>query len=386
MKQDTSFLKKLLRDEGGAILIIVTVYLPVIVGFFSMAVDMSYALRSRNMLQVAAEAAALAATAKLPDPVTSCAQAQIYANNNISNSSYYGNVLSTCADVVLGKWPQGCAAYTDCFSALPAGQDCIAFQCNAARVTTRMTTANGNALQLAFAPMIGWPSIDVTATATAVFGSNALPWDLSIVQDVSGSFTNSLPTARAADQGLLGCMMTSAPANSRLGITIFGQTPSVYLNPIDVQTNTLPTTINNIPTCLNSPPPGSTTPSCNGTDIAAGINQTLSAYNGTPNPAGTSQRSMVIVTDGLPNTCGGTSCSQSTAQANAEAAADAAYAQGISIYTIYYCSSGNCSSSAQSWLSTMVRGSGIALVTPDPTKLATLMGQVCASQPHRLVW
>src|SRR5471032_1410027 len=112
-------LMNLLRDERGAILIITTVYLPVIVGFFTLAVDMAYVLRMRNVLQVAAESAALAATAQLPDPTNSCLQAQAYASVNIPGGSKtttgsYGNVLKTCNDVVLGSWNlQTCQAGHD---------------------------------------------------------------------------------------------------------------------------------------------------------------------------------------------------------------------------------------------------------------------------------
>jgi hypothetical protein len=66
----------------------------------------------------------------------------------------------------------------------------------------------------------------------------------------------------------------------------------------------------------------------------------------------------------------------------AVAAANTAAAQGIDVYTIFY----GGSSSAANWFATLKRGNGISLTTPDPTKIATLMGQVCASMPHRLVW
>jgi len=177
MKPFQPSLKTLLRDERGAILIITTVYLPVLVGFFSLAVDMANVLRTRNMLQVAAESAALAATSQLPDPSQSVSLAKTYAAANMPTATY-GAVLAT-ADVVLGKWPATCATYTNCFSKLPSGSDCTTFQCNSVQVTTRMTTANGNALQLAFAPMIGIKTFDVTATAIAVYGgAGAQAWNV----------------------------------------------------------------------------------------------------------------------------------------------------------------------------------------------------------------
>src|SRR5215813_13996925 len=64
--------RNLLRDQRGAILVITTAYLPVIVGFFSLAVDMAYVYKTRTTLQITADAAALAAVSYLPDSAASC--------------------------------------------------------------------------------------------------------------------------------------------------------------------------------------------------------------------------------------------------------------------------------------------------------------------------
>jgi len=79
--------KQLLRDQRGAILVITTVYLPVIVGFMTLAIDMSYVMRMQNMLQVTADSAALAATWNLPN-ATSVTVAQQYAADNMPTSKY----------------------------------------------------------------------------------------------------------------------------------------------------------------------------------------------------------------------------------------------------------------------------------------------------------
>src|ERR1700674_1085559 len=118
MKQHSEFrrfFRNLRRDQRGAILMITTVYMPVIVGFFSLAVDMSYVYRSLTMLQSTADAAALAAIDNglqggLPlTAAGACAIAKTYATKNIDPStSVYGNVLKqntgSCTDVVLGTW------------------------------------------------------------------------------------------------------------------------------------------------------------------------------------------------------------------------------------------------------------------------------------------
>src|SRR5262245_7943250 len=99
--------KRLFRDQRGAILIITTAYLPVIVGFFSLAVDMAYVFKTRSTLQVTADAAALAAAASLPDLNVPCTVAQQYANTyNLPSGTQgnTGNVVSSCSDVIVGFW------------------------------------------------------------------------------------------------------------------------------------------------------------------------------------------------------------------------------------------------------------------------------------------
>src|ERR1700690_537271 len=95
-------LKHLSRDERGVVAIMLTVYLPVIVGLFSLAVDMSYVLQTRDMLQVTAESAALAAASSptavfnnnscSSDPNSVCSIAEQYAAYNMPTAQY-GNVL-----------------------------------------------------------------------------------------------------------------------------------------------------------------------------------------------------------------------------------------------------------------------------------------------------
>ena len=400
-------IKEFLRDERGAVAVVLTLLLPLFVSFLALTIDMAYAYKTRNMLQVAAESAALAATSQLPNPTTSCALAKQYADTNMPHASY-GWVLkqsaSDCSDVILGKWDQNCTGI-GCWHELPAGQTCLTFSCNAAKVTTRMSAANSNPLQLFFAQMFGIPTVDVTATAIAVFGSNSVPWDISVVQDISGSFTRpprggqgALPQAKAADKALLDCLKSSSPAGTRLGMTVFTGTALAFQTPSAVNTSydALKAKIDTLPQCQNTnpPPAGNTTPLCStGTDISAGINASMAEFTSSPNPIGVSQKNIVIVTDGLPTAvngsyCNGNSGCENTAKQNAVNAVDAAYDQGngANVYTIYYCSGNSCDPTARTWLGGLVRGTGTALVTPDPNNLSTLMGQICASQPHRLVW
>jgi Flp pilus assembly protein TadG len=381
-RQHNSAFKKLLRDERGIIAVYLTVCLPVFVGFAALAVQGSYAIWQRNLLQVTAETAALAATAQLPDPNLPVTVALQYAAKNMPTASY-GSVLAS-ADVVVGKWTQGCSA---------GGQACFAagsLPYNAVKVTTRRAVANGNQLDLFFAP--GLTSFDISASAIATFGLGAgsasqATWNAIIVEDISMSFSAQLAHARAADQALLDCMHANAAAGSKLGITLFtGVSPSPpYQATIPVTDTTDYTTLKNKISGINQCS-SSGMPVCSGSNTAGGMNSAVTQFCPTKpcasaGPTG-SREAVVVVTDGIPN-CGSTpSCSDATLLSNAVTAANTAAADGIDVYTIYY----GTSSSDATWLASLVRGNGIAMTTPDPAQLSTLMQQVCAQMPHRLVW
>jgi Flp pilus assembly protein TadG len=372
-------LKDLLRDERGIAAIYMAVCLPVFMGFAALAVQGSYMISQRNMLQVTAEVAALAATAALPDPNAAISAAQTYAVKNMPAATY-GNVLAS-SDIIVGKWTQGCAA---------GGQACFAAGAtpyNAVKVTTRRSAANGNRMQSFYTA--GFSSFDIGATAIATFGAGtgAGTWNAIIVEDISQSFATQLTNARAADQALLDCMQQNAATGSKLGITLFtGVSPSpAYQNRISVSDttnyNTLKNKIKGINACDSAG-----MPACSGSNAAVGMNSALTQYcPSTPCPSAGptgSRQSIVIVTDGIPN-CGSTrNCSDATLKSNAVSAANTAAANNIDVYTIYY----GTSSSDAAWLATLIRGNGTALKTPTAAQLPTLMQQICSQMPHRLVW
>jgi Flp pilus assembly protein TadG len=376
-----NLLQKLKRDERGAILIITTVYLPVIVGFFTLAVDMSYVLRTKNTLQVTADAAALAGIARMVElaetsPWTqTCQTAKDYATTNMPVASY-GNVLKqnnvgNCSDVLVGKW-NGSAFTSNATVA-------CGITCNAVQVTTRMSGTNGNSLQLAFAPMIGISTFDVTATAVATYGNDpgATPWNVSIIQDVSGSFAQEINNAKAADQALETCILQNSSSNSKIGIGLFGVTATSYLTPLTVSTNN--SALTNAITGISVG--GNGMPSSGGTDIAAGINTGITQIcpGTTCSPPPTAFKpALIIVSDGLPTAVNGSYCNSdstclNTAKTNAETAANAAKADGMDVFVVYFCNDGNnsCGSAANQtseylagqWLSTK-----IATQSTDPNK------------------
>jgi Flp pilus assembly protein TadG len=388
--------KRFLRDERGAVAIILTIYLPFLVGILTLAVDMSYVLWSRNMLQVTAESSALAAAWQLQqtgDKTSTILMAKQYAEKNMPAARYGATVKD--ADVVLRYWPANCGNIS-CSTIANSAGSCGANQCNAVEVTTKLAQSNNNALNLVFAQVVGFPTFNVTATAVAktVPGSGSQnKWFATIVEDISSSFSQQLTNARAADQALLDCIYTNATAGgSKLGIALFtGVSPStLYQSQITVDGtgnyDTLKNKISNIKQCGSSG-----MPPCSGSNVSAGMKSAIDSMCPQastcplPTSAGAGQ-ALVIVTDGIPNCSSAIpNCSNSTLLNNAVAQANRAESEGIDVYTIYY---GNSDSDAN-WLAGLVRGKGKAFKTPTATELKDKMKQVCESGldlRQRLVW
>ena len=260
---------------------------------------------------------------------------------------------------------------------------------NAVQATANMSQARGNALRNSIAAALGFTSFDVSATAVAT-GDNGSTWDVSLVQDVTGSFRQELPDAVTANQTLLNCINNRARPESLIGgvaFTGYGH----ELAPLDDLQNGFQATYNSF---SNLSPCGTGgMPPCSGTHIGSGMDIALNqfatydaAHGGDDDGGGPPrERAMIIVSDGAPN-CKSPACTTSTQDLRdqATALADQAADEGISVFTVLY--NENHSSGATNFLSSLVRGQGTFHETPDPQRLTDLLEQVCNAQlPLRLV-
>ena len=190
------------RDCRGAILAWVAIWLPVLLGGGALAIDMAYGYWTRDELQVAASAAALASVVKLvdedEDDVADTrdfqAQALDYAFKNMPFARF-GTVVNPacgvdpvtgaidptltglsefdaaypgleCTDVKAGFWDQ--AAIPPIF--IPwddPGYDDTLMELIAVRVITKRSDANDNPLNFFLAGVIGIPQADVQTSAVA---------------------------------------------------------------------------------------------------------------------------------------------------------------------------------------------------------------------------
>ena len=76
-------LKRLIKDDAGVIALLAAVFLPVLIGFAGMAVDLGMLYSSRLQLQNATDAAALAAARDL-----------IIDNGGFAEANYYGSAAA----------------------------------------------------------------------------------------------------------------------------------------------------------------------------------------------------------------------------------------------------------------------------------------------------
>jgi hypothetical protein len=145
---------RLAREERGGIAVLAALGAPVLAGFAALAVDAGHAYMVRTELQSAADAAALAASMRLPDAAAALAEARTIAAENLPPGKH-GEVLKD-ADFLVGTWDSATRTFQ-------AGGPSP----NAVRVTLRRAAANGNPLPTFLGSVLGVDFFDLEAKATA---------------------------------------------------------------------------------------------------------------------------------------------------------------------------------------------------------------------------
>lgn len=261
------------RQRAGVAMMYTIVALTVLIGFCSLAVDLGRVQMVKTELRRAADAAARAGAASVATGTTQArADAITYAGYNTADGT---GVALQAADVETGKWASG--AFT--VNGSPA---------NAVRVTARRTTARGNPVRLAFAPMIGRDTCDVTAMAVATV-SSSMPTGFIGLQGITAknnliaasynsSSTTSPNASHHTDNAALG---SNGPIdmqnnNDLYGIEVLG--PSATSDGIDVHGSTIH---------LTSAIPTPADPAWAPTGNPGGIAQNYTVNSNTTLPGGT---------------------------------------------------------------------------------------------------
>lgn len=374
-----TFVRRFLTDRDGAIAAISAVSLVVILGMGALAIDMSYAYSERNLLQVTASAAALAAAPELSDQPEMVAKALAYAEANMP-AARHGSVLDG-SDVVRGNWNPASKTWTP--GVMPY---------NAVQVTTRRSGANGNQLDLFLAPILGLESLDMEASAVAYFRAPTA-WDVALVQDVTGTFAEEIGDARVADQVMLDCVANNF-VNARMGLTAFTATSDVMM---PMQSVGLPENLSNyvamsdaidlLDSCGNF-----AMPPCSGTHVGAGIEAAIDQLDSYVPDQGIIGQAIVIVGDGRPQAlphaqvfypesdyyslCDG-DCSNLDLAQMAVLAADEAESKGYDVYVVFYDEEND--DDAAEFFESLVRGAGQFRRTPNSDELEDMMFDLCTN-------
>jgi Flp pilus assembly protein TadG len=353
------------------------VFLMAMVAF---AVDLGYLCVVQTQAQAAADAAAMAGAMGLPSGKAT-ANAQSCAALNTANAQ---NVVLQNSDVALGTWN----GTTQTFSALSGSATSTA---NSVKVTVNLTAARGNPVNMFFANVLGITSENITASAVAA----TKRWDVVISQDISSSYSADLSYAVQGHQVLLADFNQYSPSSS-FGVvqhTGWGSTWAA-LQTVGSNFSTLNTTIGQMADCSNNTTSaynvyGGTatsiavtthTPACSGSDLATGIQQAINMFNSaaytSTAPAGTA-KAIILSSDGESNASSNgqhPSSKYTDAQLNtlAQTTAAAAWAQGISVYVVFYYH-GSDGGADTALLQSLVQGQGTFQMVTNASQVPTAL-------------
>ena len=393
---------RLVRAREGSTAVLMVMLFPVLIGFGLLTVDGAYLYYRHLLLQQTVQAAALAAGNKIPayyeSGTNSSAQviaaARAFANYNMPTAAY-GNVIPA-GNVVLGNWNGTNGTFTSLASSGGTAPDAV-------QVTGGSTASGGNAIALFFGGLMGQPTKDATVTAIAGQGSGQA-FNTLVVSDLSGSFAPAMPYQRSAISAIIDCITAQTPDATQFGIIGFDGHSSVQypFQPARANKAQAKKAATDLASCTDyGIKPNA--PQCSGSNIASGLYAAIQTFSA--NVPATSRKSLIIITDGVPNadpiTYGAadgiyptaarntapvctTNCTDANLWTMAQNQANIAKGMGIAISTVYY--SGDTYNAADqatyaAALATLTGNGGIALVAPNQATIASHYAGFCATIP-----
>lgn len=378
------------RSKKGAIAVLTATSIPALIMFGGFSVDQSYVNMRASMLRRTTQDAALAGGQYMSTYYTTGSAATI--NGKVQSiatanmpSAQYGSVVPT-ANIVLGTWNSSTHAFT-----------ATTTNPTAVQVTGVNTVANGNPVNTIFGAAYGKPTVNLTSSAVASYGTGKA-FNTIILNDLSMSFSSEISDQKAADLAILNCVSSAASTTSQIGLTSFdGHSDTLFaLGNAVTNLSAMTTYINHtLDYCGNSG-----MPACTGSNVAAGLYSAITQLQAAG--LANSSASIILITDGVPNadaitytradgiyptpTSANPVCSSTCTDANLWTMArdQAAYAAslGINISTVYY--SGDTSGTTlqaqyAADLATLISGTGLALVAPSAATIDAAFAPFCAS-------
>lgn len=387
------------RQRRGNYLMTMPFFLPVMIGFAAISVDVSYINMSKTQAQNVADAASHAAFVSYRTTnsftVGDASAAYIVQANRV------GNGTATLDSVQYGEW--------DFDEANPALRfDPTSQYVNAAKAT--VSRQGGNALDLFFAPILGYNTANVDADGVTAGRTR----EIMIVQDVSCSFDDDIFNARNANLAFLDYMADHPYPGDKIGMTLFGgmaQYPVLQeLRLVEGNYTAIRNRFEDLDYCSALPNylDGNPSSHCN-TAQARGLHQARDEFIA----RGDSRefQAVILISDGLPTAYlsgGGNVGSQyngRTQKREAELVINQLDQGGSHTYRIWLCNSsgGNCQNYVRtatfqggvhvwtvtfengggnfSWMDSLPRGMGRSYRTPDPSELENIMLEIASSIP-----
>jgi Flp pilus assembly protein TadG len=147
------------RRVRGVVIFYMTFAMIGLCAICSLGVDLGRVQLTKTELRRAADSAARAAAAELPDLNSAISFAVRYSKSNTADGSPI--VLDPNADIEFGKWDAKAATFTKLAGFAAQNANCV-------HITLRRTASRGTAVPLLFAKVIGQDKCDVTAESYAM--------------------------------------------------------------------------------------------------------------------------------------------------------------------------------------------------------------------------
>jgi Flp pilus assembly protein TadG len=213
-----SFFRRVLRNESGAVAIMVAVALPALVGLGGITVDAGYVFYAQRALQASTDAAALAGAQVIGTGGSATSAVTTYsATGTLNANAHLTSVAVTTTFKCFTSIGQACST-NQTPSCAAASSNCAGT--NGANGVEVVQTA---AVPTFFAKIFGISTVDISATASASMrGGTATPLNVALILDTTKSM-GSAPSGTAATAACSG-YTTSAIACAAAGAqTLLGE-------------------------------------------------------------------------------------------------------------------------------------------------------------------
>jgi len=385
----------------GSYAILLAVSLMVILAFAAIAIDLSYVRMARFQAQNAADAGAHAALVELRNS-GDAAEAEAVAQAIVTANFLAGSTAALeTGDVTFGAWDYELRSFDDGASYINAVQ---------VRVHRDDSSSKGP-ISLFIGPIRGQDYAEASSAGRAI---GALRYrEIMVVMDITGSFGNEFPDARAAALTLLDYLADNDFPSDRIGLATFVAAGELWdtLSYIDTDYYDIRYEWAQMDWCDRSYPPWETyyggayyheaplmmqccapnnpayNPSDSGTAQGAGLEVAIDHLLDEESANPQALKTIILISDGRPQCLGGSSSWR--AQCEAERAAygvamaDWAHENNISLFSVSFNDPFNATQSA--YMESLIRGYGKFYETPDETELPDILLSIAQSIPIALV-